>query len=82
MITTGANIGLSDFSGTCGEMAGPTINFGMGRYLGLQLTLNKDWLSNIGSTNFTDYVDGISVGVGFGLGSPISGTFKTGHSDF
>jgi RHS repeat-associated protein len=59
----GVSVGISDISDTNGKCAGMTLNFGLGRYLGVQITLNKDF-------NWFDpssWIDGFSVGLGLGV---------------
>lgn len=75
----GVSAGLADFSGSGGKCAGLTLGFGLGRYGGVQITLNKNILNNIGSFRSSDYVDGVSFGLGFAAAiSPVTGTVDYG----
>ncbi|KUG21933.1 hypothetical protein ASZ90_008299 [hydrocarbon metagenome] len=71
----GVSAGIGNLSRT-GNQAGETINIGSGRYGGIQITLRKDFDTTKGIFNPLRYVDGISVGLGLGLGSPVTFTTK------
>ncbi len=69
LFDVGVSAGIGDFSNTGGACAGKSINIGLGKYGGLQITLNKDWNK---TWNPLHWVDGISVGLGVGLSSPLT----------
>lgn len=70
MADIGVSAGISDFSNTGGKCAGDTINLGLGRYAGVQITLRKDFTWS----DPTTWVDGVTVGLGLGASLPVSYT--------
>ena len=70
----GFSAGVGDLSGT-GNQAGPVIAFGSGRYGGFQITLRKEFDPNRSWYDPLKYIDAVSVGLGVGLGLPVSITF-------
>jgi RHS repeat-associated protein len=68
----GVSIGLSNLSNDPCQEGGATIGFGVGRYSGVQITLRNTFDDNRGWYNPLKYIDGISVGLGIGLGTPIN----------
>jgi uncharacterized protein RhaS with RHS repeats len=69
----GVSAGVGDMSGT-GNQAGPTIGIGSGRYGGVQITLRKEFDSSRSLLNPLRYIDGMSVGIGLGVGLPATVT--------
>jgi uncharacterized protein RhaS with RHS repeats len=67
----GVSAGVGDLSGT-GNQAGPVISAGSGRYGGIQLTLRKEFDSYRSWYDPLKYIDGISFGLGLGIGFPLS----------
>ncbi|MDD5492793.1 MAG: RHS repeat-associated core domain-containing protein [bacterium] len=55
---------------SCGRDPGGTIAFGLGKYAGLQLTIDNTYTG----WKLWRYIDAVSVGVGFGLTSPVTYT--------
>ena len=70
MADIGVNAGIADLSGTGGKCAGGTINIGVGRYSGIQITLRKDLQWYRPST----WIDAVTVGLGLGVSLPVSYT--------
>jgi RHS repeat-associated protein len=68
----GVSAGIEDLSNTGGACAGWTVNFGMGKYAGVQITLRKNQDTSASIWNPLRYIDGISFGLGVGDTSPIS----------
>lgn len=67
----GFSVGVADISGE-GSQAGPSINFGIGKYVGVQITLRNDFDPNRIWINPFKYLDGVSVGLGLGVGFPLN----------
>ncbi|MEA4855005.1 RHS repeat-associated core domain-containing protein [Solidesulfovibrio sp.] len=67
----GFSVGVADISGE-GNQAGPSINFGIGKYAGVQITLRNDFDPNRIWLNPLKYLDGVSVGLGLGVGFPLN----------
>lgn len=71
----GVNAGVSDLSGTGGAQASPyTIGFGIGKYLGVQITPRKSQDKCRWIINPLRYIDGFTIGWGGGLSTPITVT--------
>lgn len=68
----GVNVGISDISGTGGKCAGTTINLGAGRYAGAQITFRQSQDQSLSIFNPARYIDGISIGLGIGIATPVS----------
>jgi len=67
-VDAGANMGIGDISGT-GNSAGKTYNIGLGKYFGIQVTVQKDFNWRDPST----YLDAVTVGVGVPIpSSPVT----------
>jgi len=70
----GVSVGAADLSGTGGAQTGATVNFGLGRYFGVQITLQK----NINWSDPSTYVDAITAGIGLPIPSiPVTVTMPT-----
>ena len=68
----GVNVGISDISETGGKCAGTTLNFGAGRYAGLQITFRQSQDQSLSIFNPARYIDGVSIGLGIGIATPVS----------
>jgi RHS repeat-associated protein len=68
----GVAVGISDLSGTRGKCAGYKINLGAGRYAGAQFTLRQSQDTSKSIFNPLRYIDGLSIGLGVGIASPVS----------
>jgi RHS repeat-associated protein len=73
MITDiGVSVGISDISVTGGACAGNTLNLGAGRYAGAQITFRKTQDQTKSIFNPSRYIDGMSIGLGIGMATPVS----------
>ena len=68
----GVSAGVSDLSGTGGACSGNTLNLGAGRYAGAQITFRQYQDTTKSIFNPLRYIDGVSIGLGVGLASPVS----------
>ena len=68
----GVTAGVSDLSNSGGRCSGYTVNIGSGRYGGAQITLRKSQDKKLSIFNPLRYIDGISIGLGVGIASPVS----------
>ncbi|MDD5491992.1 MAG: hypothetical protein PHV60_04855 [bacterium] len=71
-VDVGVSLGLSDFDNTGCD--GVTISIGSGRYGGIQFTLKETFDQNKSILNPFRYLNGVSVGLGLGYGSPVQVT--------
>ncbi|MEW6428017.1 MAG: RHS repeat-associated core domain-containing protein [Thermodesulfobacteriota bacterium] len=67
----GFAFGVSDVSNTGGKQAGETWTLGFGKYLGLNVTLRKEFDYSLPWYDLTRYIDAASLGVGVAIPSPI-----------
>jgi len=68
----GVSLGISDISATGGACAGNTLNLGTGRYAGAQITFRKTQDQTKSIFNPSRYIDGMSIGLGIGVATPVS----------
>lgn len=68
----GVSVGVSDISGTNGACAGTTLNLGVGRYAGAQITFRQSQDQTKSIFNPLRYIDGASIGLGVGIATPVS----------
>jgi RHS repeat-associated protein len=71
----GINFGVRDISGTNGQCAGVTINYGLGKYFGFSITHRLFQDTSLSIFNPYRYIDGVTLNIGFGaniFASPVS----------
>jgi RHS repeat-associated protein len=74
----GVTAGISDISNTHGACAAPvSLNFGLGRYGGIQITPRVSQDKSKWFFDPTRYIDGISFGLGIGLALPVTASHTT-----
>ena len=82
LIDGGYQLGITDISNSGGRCEGASFNFGLGKYLGISVTLRSSQDQSLWVINPLRCIDGFSVGLGLGLALPVTVSVPVVHTEY